>query len=613
MKKFFKWLLIALGTLLALFIAGTVLLTLFLPLDQIKAFAVARLSETLQREVKIEKVSFNLFSGIKLEKLSVGNRAGFTAQPFVSADSIELRYAFWPLFSRQLLIKEVRLVKPEILIEKNRSGEFNFSDLTKQGKTAAPSAGPSAAAPGKLPFNLLVSSFSLTGGKIVYIDKAAGTDSAINDLNIAVSGFELALIRPIGFKISADLFYQGKNIPVSLAGQVSVDLDNASASLSNTTLALAGETAALSAKVAGLKNPDITFAVSSHGLSLDPLLAIVAAPAAAKKAAPLKPGELTATVNRALAALPKNLSAHGDIKIDNLSFQQFKVDKIDASLSLAGKQAKAEIKEVKIYDGTLSGRLSADLNVPGLAYSVSDLRLTHFNAAPFSNAVVGTFLTALPDYRDLLDKVYGTLDLSASLQGRGLEPKDVMANLALDGSLTLKNGELKRLKTLAEVGKTLKSNSLQDDLKFGALYTAFSLKNQVATAKSLKIEENDFKLYFNGGADLKALKWVPGNRLSLKLAPALTGNLPQEYSIFKDKDGWLELTLEITGSLKLPMPKPILDKPLEAAVGKVKVKIEAKKVEIETAAQKAAAGKLEEEKARLQEEAKNQLQQLFKH
>ena len=613
MKKFFKRFLIALGSLLVLFVAGTVLLTLFLPLDQIKAFAVARLSETLHREVKIEKVSFNLFSGIKLEKLSVGNRAGFAAKPFVSADSLELRYAFWPLFSRQLLIKEVRLVKPEILIEKDRGGEFNFSDLTKQSKATTPPTGSSAATPGKLPFNLLVSSFSLTGGKLVYLDKAAGTDSAVNNLNITISGFELALIRPIDFKLSADLFYQGKTIPAALAGQVSVDLDRAVVTLSNTTFSLAGETAALSAKVSGLKNPDLNFTVSSHGLSIDPLLAIVAAPAAAKKAAPLKPGELTAMVNRALAVIPRNLTARGDIKIDNLTFQQFKVDKIDAALSLAGKQAGAEIKEVKIYDGTLSGRLSADLNVPGLAYSVSGLRLAHFNAHPFSNAVVGTFLTSLSDYRDLLDKVYGTLDLSASLQGRGIEPKDVMANLSLDGSLTLKNGELKRLKTLAEIGKTLKSNSLQDDLKFGALYTAFSLKNQVATSKALKIEENDFKLYFNGGADLKTLKWVPGNRLSLKLAPALTGNLPQEYSIFKDKDGWLELTVEITGSLKLPIPKPILDKPLEAAVGKVKVKIEAKKVEIETAAQKAAADKLEEEKARLKEEAKNQLQQLFKH
>ncbi|MBN3033095.1 MAG: AsmA family protein [Candidatus Saganbacteria bacterium] len=609
MSKIWKWSLITFGSLAGLFIVGSVLLTLFLPLEQIKDLAVARLSETLHRQVRIEKVSFNLLSGIKLEKLTVGNRPGFAAKPFVSADAIELRYALWPLFSRQLLIKEIRLVKPAILIEKNRAGETNFSDLTKPGKPAK-AASPSP--PGKLPFNLLVASFSLTGGKLTYADAAAGT-SAVNNLNVSVTGFELALVKPIDFKLSADLLYQGKAVPAALSGQVSLDMEHASAALSHGSLSLAGEKADFAAGINNWQRPDITFSVSSGSLSVDPLLApFAAAPAGPKKGA-MKPGELTALVNRTTASLPGYLTARGDIKIDNLSFQKFKLDKVNCRLSLAGKVARAEIKEIKLYDGRLSGRLTADLNVPGLAYSVKDLRLEGFNAAPFSNAVVGTFLTALPDHKDLLDKVYGTLDLSAALQGRGIEPKEVMANLSLDGSLTLKHGELKRLKTLAEIGKTLKSNSLQRDLKFGALYSGFSFRDQVATARGLKIEENDFKLYFTGGADLKTLQWVPGNRLSLKLAPALTSGLAPEFTIFRDKDGWLELTFEITGGLKLPLPKPILAKPLETAVGKMKVKVEAKKVEIENAAQKAAQEKVEAEKSRLQEEAKNQLQQLFKH
>ncbi|MDD5593401.1 MAG: AsmA-like C-terminal region-containing protein, partial [Candidatus Margulisbacteria bacterium] len=548
------------------------------------------------------------------EKLYIGDRRGLPARPFISADSIELRYAFWPLFSRQLLIKEVRLVKPEIMIEKSLRGDFNFSDLmTAPKQSARPATQPPKTNTGKLPFDLLISSFSVAGGRVVYIDDAAKSSNEVRNLNISVSGFELSRLKPISYKLAADLTYQKKIIPLAVSGKIGLDIDKAAVSLPDTILSIAGEKASIVAEIKTRPATDIKFSVASRGLSVDPLLAIFAAPAGPKKAA--KPGELTAAINQATAAIPRNIAVNGDFKINNLTFQKFRVDRIDAALSLTGKVLTARLNEVKIYDGTLSGRLSADLNVPGLSYSVNDLRLAGFNAAPFSNAVVATFLTKLPDYKDLIDKIYGKLDLSASLKGRGVEPQTIMANLSLNGSLALKNGELKRLKTLAEIGKTLKSNSLQQDLKFGGLYTSFSFNNQVITAKALKIEETDSRLYFNGSADLNSLKWVPGNRLTLKLAPALTSDLPKETSIFKDKDGWLELTFELTGDLKKPIPKPILAKSFEAAVGKFNVKVEAAKVEIEQKAKAELASKEAEAKKaaeeRLKEEAKGKLKELF--
>lgn len=180
MKNVLKWFLLAAGILIGLFIVGTIVLTLFLPLEKIKEFAVLRLSETLRREVRIEKVSFNIFTGVKLEKLYVGDRRDFPARSFVSADSIELRYAFWPLFSRQLLIKEVRLVKPEILVEKGLRGDFNFSDLTASPKQSnKPTTQPPKTNGGKLPFDLLISSFSIVGGRVVYVDDAVKTSNEV--------------------------------------------------------------------------------------------------------------------------------------------------------------------------------------------------------------------------------------------------------------------------------------------------------------------------------------------------------------------------------------------------------------------------------------------------
>jgi uncharacterized protein involved in outer membrane biogenesis len=514
------------------------------------------------------------------------------------------------------LIKEIALVKPTVLIEKNARGEFNFSDLAATKKPAAPAAKKPAAKP---PFDLLVASFSIKDGKVTYIDQWAKSINEVKKLDFYLSGFEAAFSQPMSTRLSALLTYQGKEIPLSLSGKVAVNLAEEAVEIPSLALNLAGESASASASIKLHRTaPEINFAVSSEKLSIDPLLALFAGAAEVKKPKP-QPGELTKTVNRAMASLPKNLSVNGKLNIKNLSLMNFKVDKIDLSLGLRQKIVNATINEIAIYNGAFSGTARVDLNASGLAYSIQNLKLQNFNASPFTNAVVETFLTGLPDYKDLTNKVYGTLDLSVDLRGSGVETNSILANLEGKGSFRLVNGELKRVKTLAEIGKTIKSNSLQQDLKFGQLSSRFSIKNKVVQVADFNFDNPEFKLLFNGGIDIGRLTWVPGNRLTTKLSPAIGQNLPQEFSLFKDQNGWWELTFEITGSLKKPIPKPILEKPLEKAVGKIKVEIEAKKIEIEQKAQQALTSKeaeaqkaLEAEKARLQEEAKKKLQEMIK-
>lgn len=613
MKKVFKWAAIVAGTLLAILIIGIVALPFVFPLEKIKEFAVARISDAIHREVRVGKVSFDIFSGIKLKDIYIGNRPGFAKKPFVSADSIELRYAFWPLFSRKILIKEVRLVNPEILIEKNVRGEFNFSDLMQtKGAQSTERRTPSTGKETKPPFDLLVSSFSINNGKIIYVDYSSRATNEIRNLNVGISGFELALVKPIDIKASAGVTYQGKEIPISLSGRVGVSMAQESITVPDLSLSIAGESLSASAAISDWKAaPKVVLSVSSKKINVDPLLAIFAAPAKVEKPKP-RPGELTKTINALTASIPRNVSVNAKADIENLTFQKFKVDRLVLAASLANKRLSADVKEIKIYGGSLSSKLTVDLNVPGLGYDIHNLRLVGFNSTPFTNAVVETFLTSLPDYKNLVDKVYGTLDLSASLRGRGIEPQDAFANLAGDASLTIRNGELKRLKTLAEVGKTLKSNTLQGDIKFGVLNAECGIKNKVVNVKGLRLDQPEFNVRFAGGIDLNRLVWVAGNRLTLKLAPSVTRELPKEFSIFRDDKGWVELTFEMTGGLTKPIPKPILEKPLEVATEKIKAKIEAKKVEIVEKAKTELATKEKEAKKALEEEAKKKLKELIK-
>ena len=603
MKKIIKWLAIVLLIVLVLLLVGLAALPFVFPPDKIKDLAATKLSEILQREVVIRRASFDFFSGFKLEECAVGNAPSFSRQPFMTAERVELRYAFWPLFSRQIIIKEIRLVRPTVLIEKNQKGEFNFPSFFASGKK---SAARSSALPAGLPFTLLVSRFSVIDGTIVYKDPSSPLPVEMKNISAGISGFGLALLQPIDFTLSSSVFYQRKTIPLKLSGKMGINLLREELNFPFLSLSLAGENLDAVLAVSGWRaNPSVSFILNTNRLALDPFLALLASPNKPTKKP--TPGELTKAVNQLTKALPANLAVHGKISAANLSLQQFKVDKLSASLVLSRKLLSFNVKELALYNGALSGQAIIDLQVSGLAYQLNNLKLAHFDAHPFSDVMVASFLTFLPDYRDLLGKVYGRADLSGSLRGRGVESASLFPNLSGSLDFSLKDGELKRLKTLAAIGQLLNSNTLQDDIKFGHLSGSLAIDKNIVRVKGFKLDKPELNLGFTGGLDLNMFSWVPGNRLSLSLSPLLTKDAPKELVFLKDNRGWLNLTFEISGSLDKPVPHPLIDKPVEAIVGNLKIMVDAKKIEIERNIKDQAAT----QEAQLKESVKKQLKDLL--
>ncbi|MBI5399517.1 AsmA family protein [Candidatus Saganbacteria bacterium] len=609
MKKIFKWFRIIVVAVLAFLLIGFVAIPLIFPVNKIKDLAAAKLSATLGREVRIAKVSFNLWTGIKLEKIAIANRQGFSNEPFVRADALTLRYAFWPLFQRHIIVQEISLDKPEILIEKNYTGEFNFSDLIRAQKNTPTKTTVQKDAPNKakdLGFSLVVDAFAVRNGRISYIDHDNNSGSQLNEIALSLSGITLVMLKPVSFSLTAQANYQGKTIPLSLAGQIALNLSDEKINLPALTLGIAGEKATITAQATNLSHgPEIDFSLTSSQLGIDPLLAIFAASTPTKEK---KRVDLNKTINQFTALVPSKLRIQGHFDVSNLTCLNFKVDKALLNVALTDKKVAVEIKEVKIYNGTLTGQADFDLRVPGLGYA-GELKLTGFNAAPFSNAVVPTFLTTLPDYQNLINKIYGTLDVSIVVQGRGISSVDFLANSAASGSFSLRNGELKRLKTIDALAEKLKTSALKQDIKVSELSSGFAYKNQILMLKHLILRDHDLGLLFSGGLDLRQKHYLAGNRLTLKGSPSLTRELPKEFAVFKDEKGWLSMEFELRGELKKPVPIPQLNKPFEAVVGKFKVKVEAKKVEIE----QAVNAQVSAEADRLKQEAKKQIDDLLKN
>ncbi|MCX5726586.1 MAG: AsmA family protein [Candidatus Saganbacteria bacterium] len=575
MKKIFKWLLSGFIALIALLLIVAILLPFFLPLDKIKDFAAEKLGESIKREVRVGGISVNIFSGVSLKKLYIGNRAGFTNAPFISADAIELRFDLWPLIlERKIKIYKLVLVKPEIFIEKAPSGELNASDLM-----GAP--GKKTEAPGKkgaAPLDFTVSQFSVSGGKLKYVDRTFGKpkESSLGNLDLDISNITLKALSPMTIKAGATGFYLGKPIQLGMNGKVEIDQEREKIKISDFTTRIEKDSILTNLEISGFKEPKVSLKISSTSFALDPLIALLSGSEKEVKAA--KYGELTGTINKTMASLPPGLTLNGTVSIKNLSYKNMKIDDISAKLGVLSGISTVDLEGIKAYDGTLSGKAKVNLRAPGLSYSVSEIDLRAFNAAPFTNALISSFF---PEQAGLANKVEGMLQFSGNLSGTGVEQPDILANLKGSGSIELKNGKIVDPKSIKSIGEKIGVSLLKGDITLSSLTAKLSVRNKMLNVSPLKLKDNDIKVDFDGSLDLEALSYVAGNTLTVWLSPAAAKSLPKEYEMLKDKTGAASMDFMLTGSLTKPIPLPkfdtivkkVIEKEQEKATQKIKEEV----------------------------------------
>jgi len=608
LKKVLKWVGIVVGALVILLIIAAIALPYFIPLDKIKDMAAQKASEAIHREVKIGKVSFNIFTGIELKDLSVSNRPGFSKEPFLSAGKIELKYDFWKLLRGTVAIDKVVLVKPEILVETKAGGLSNYGDLVGVKKPAAPKKPEAKPSKKKEAVSIMVSKFAIINGKLTL--NQAGKVMQLKDLNVDVSGISLVTKKPIHMYVSVLGVYEGKPVPISVGGNIMLDMNKSSAKVSGLDITAAGEKLTINADIMDFdKAPNIKLSVSSKRIDTDKFLAVVSGSGSKKPKVKPKPapyGQLTANINKSLKSIPSNIKLDATIDISNILFKEMKLDSLIIKGTMSNKVLSIVLQELKAYKGSIKGNANVDLSVSGIGYSINDLTGKGFDATPSSNDVIESFMTKLPDYGDLKNKVYGTLDFNVSLTGRGIETPDIIANAKGKGSFLLANGKVSKLKSLSAVGEKIGLKTLQEDIEIKEFKSNFSIANKVVTLSKLGLnngDKGDIKISFDGSADIGSMAFVKGNKLSLKLNPATT-KLAADYDPFKDEKGWYSLDFEMIGSLKKPIPMPKFEKAVQQI-------LDTKKKAVENAAQKEIdkqKQELERQKQEAEEKAKEELE-----
>ncbi len=123
----------------------------------------AKLSESLQREVRLEKISASLI-GIKINGLAVSEAGGFKEGTFAGVDRLRLRVSWYHLLHKHVKVHSLAVNGVYVQVIRNSDGGFNFDSLT-----ASP-ADPDASSPG-LPVRITANRVDLRNVNFAYLQE----------------------------------------------------------------------------------------------------------------------------------------------------------------------------------------------------------------------------------------------------------------------------------------------------------------------------------------------------------------------------------------------------------------------------------------------------------
>ena len=271
MKKLFKILGITFVTLVVLLVATLAILRWVYPDAKLKQMALNYTKKAINREISFDHVSIGL-KGITLDNFALSAATTFEQGTFIKADKLQVWLAWRALLRKRIQISTLRLDGLDVTIIQNADGSFNFEDATKAKEENTPEQ-DSKSTEDSLGFALTAKHFVATNCRFTYEDKASGTTTGVDKINLDVRNFDLkdpfnAIITfttQIDQKNTAPIVIPSEfDLTVSLADlnmqQAYATLNKASASYKTVALALTG-------KVENFENPNVQITGTISGIS----------------------------------------------------------------------------------------------------------------------------------------------------------------------------------------------------------------------------------------------------------------------------------------------------------------------------------------------------------
>ncbi len=348
LSKILRYLAIGLVSLILLIALAAVVLPFIIPVDKIKTIAAEKASEFLQRPVTIQKASFNLFKGIELTGVNIGERPGFSQEAFVSAGSVELRANLLQLIFGKLSLDGIKLVRPSIKIERNTQNLSNYQDIMDRlkGKEETP----------KKELSFTIRSVDVENGEFKLIEHFKGepdqvrsfrsTDISVQNLSPSMKGVPLTIKTLYVADSQA-------GVPLGLEGQAVLDMKGEKLALYNLVLDVNKEKLFGNVELNGFsERQQVTFDLNSDKLDVEKISAPFIS-GGRTPAAPEKPQPLAVDI-------PKTISVSGKLNLNKIKAGDRTIDKINATLRIADQKMNLEIQEIALQDNSVQGLIQGD-------------------------------------------------------------------------------------------------------------------------------------------------------------------------------------------------------------------------------------------------------------
>lgn len=186
------------GIVVALLII-VVILPFFISANTFLPELEQRLSATLGRKTTISSLSLNLLAGgLKANNLVVADDPAFSTQPFLQAKELRVGVNMGSLlFHKQLDVKRLDVIDPDIQLLQNSAGHWNYSTLGAQSKKTSAQNNPQSEI-------FSIDSLKIENGKVTVGTVPSMTAPRIySALDLTVTHFSFSNAFP--FKLSADV------------------------------------------------------------------------------------------------------------------------------------------------------------------------------------------------------------------------------------------------------------------------------------------------------------------------------------------------------------------------------------------------------------------------
>lgn len=593
--------------LIVLLIVAAIAIPFLVPLSAYKKEIIAHVKEATGRDLEIAgdiKATIFPVLGIDVERASFSNPSGYASKYMLQVDRLTLDVDVTALLSKKIQVKRFILAKPVINLETDAQGKPNWEfDTAKSGgaqESATASADDSSAASTALG-GLMLGEVKLTDGEINYRDGKNKQVMSLTDINLAISLPSLSsafnadgsavwnsekiklaasVAQPqalVGGKTSpfeldvnaapVTLSYKGAASMQSAKGAVSLNIPSlpALAKWSGSAFDWKGKAPLAFASKGDLQCSVKACALTGGDITLDDIAAKGALQVEFGGAKPKLDAQLDTGMLDLNPYLPQKQASNGwfistataaqwssdpidlsglravdanlKLKAEGVKYEKITLQKTVLDMVLAGGVLKLSIPEAALYGGSL--KLNTALDASGAMQN--QLTLSGVQAEPF--------LKDAADY----DRLSGTLNTTADINGRLTSQRDLMASLGGSGNIKFNDGAIKGV-DLAGMIRNIQSaykdvDTSQKKTDFSEMGGTYTINQGVVSNNDLSLKAPLLRLKGEGTVNL------PLQAINYRLTPEVVATAQGQGG--KDKQG-LQVPVLVTGSFDNPQFTPDL-------------------------------------------------------